>query len=149
MIYCSSGDLRRYYGLSESLDAALGYLAHCDLSMLAQGQNEVRGEEIFINRFGYDTLPEEQTAWEGHIRYADIHVLLSGEERIGVANRAALTETGRDEAVDFVDYTGEADVWLPMLPGKALILFPEDAHRVKVRLNGPAHVEKAVFKVRV
>ena len=33
-------------------------------------------------------------------------------------------------------------------PGDVLVVFPEDVHMVKVQLNGEAHVQKAVFKVR-
>lgn len=35
-----------------------------------------------------------------------------------------------------------------MHPGDVLVVFPEDVHMVKVQLNGEAHVQKAVFKVR-
>ena len=38
---------------------------------------------------------------------------------------------------------------IPMEPGKVLIVFPEDAHMVKIENNGPVNVEKAVVKVRV
>lgn len=34
-------------------------------------------------------------------------------------------------------------------PGKVLIVLPDDAHKVKIALDGPERVEKAVVKVRM
>lgn len=148
MIYIPRDQLARYRGISAPLDTAIDYLACADLTQLAKGRNEVDGDNVFINRFDYTTLPEEEASWEGHIQYADIHVLLSGEERIGVTNAARLTATTRDEESDFVGYEGPVETWCTMRPGDILVVFPEDVHMVKVQLNGPALVEKAVFKVK-
>lgn len=148
MIYTNLEQMERYLGLSAPLDTAIHYLKEADLSKLVKGRNEVDGENVFINRFDYDTLPEEKAAWEGHLQYADLHVVISGEERIGVTDAARLKETGRDEAADFVGYEGPVECWVPMRPGDLLIVFPEDVHMVKVQLRGQAHVEKAVFKIK-
>ena len=112
------------------------------------GRNDVDGDNVYINRFDYDTLPLDKAAWEGHAQYADIHVLLSGEEKIGVTDVSRLTATTRDEATDFIGYEGPVETWFTMHPGDVLVVFPEDVHMVKVQLNGEVHVQKAVFKVR-
>lgn len=148
MIYIPRDQLARYRGISAPLDTAIDYLAAADLKQLTKGRNEVDGDNVFINRFDYTTLPEEEASWEGHIQYADIHVLLSGEERIGVTDAARLTVTTRDEESDFVGYEGPVETWFTMHPGDILVVFPEDVHMVKVQLNGPTLVEKAVFKVK-
>ena len=149
MIYTTFDRLPRYRGISPALDTAIDYLASADLSKLTPGRNEVDGDNVFINRFGYTTLPLEEAAWEGHANYADLHVVLSGEERIGVSDAANLTPTTRDEATDFIGYEGEVETWFTMKPGTLLIVFPEDVHMVKVQRNGPCQVEKAVFKIIV
>ena len=149
MIYTTLDRLARYRGLCPSLDTAIDYLATADLSALQPGRNEVDGDNVFINRFGYTTLTPEEAAWEGHAQYADLHVVLAGEERIGVTDAARLTPTTRDEGSDFIGYEGPVDVWCPMAPGTALIVFPEDVHLVKVQKDGPVRVEKAVFKLKV
>lgn len=149
MIYTTLDRLARYRGLCPSLDTAIDYLATADLSALKPGRNEVDGDNVFINRFGYTTLPQAEAAWEGHAQYADLHVVLAGEERIGVTDAARLTPTTRDEASDFIGYDGPVDTWCPMAPGTALIVFPEDVHMVKVQKDGPVQVEKAVFKLKV
>lgn len=148
MIYTNLAQMERYLGISDALDTAIRYLKTADLTKLAMGRNEVDGDNVFINRFDYDTMPEEQAMWEGHAQYADIHVLVSGEEKIGVTDAARLTATTRDEANDFIGYEGAVETWFTMRPGDILVVYPEDVHMVKVQLNGLCHVEKAVFKVK-
>ena len=149
MIYTNFHQMSRYERLSPNLDTALRFLASADLTKLEMGRNEVDGDNVFINRFDYTTMPEEQAAWEGHKYYADIHVVLEGEERIGVTDAASLTAGAYDEAGDFIPYEGPVDAWVTMRPGDILVVYPEDVHMVKVQLKGACPVKKAVFKVKV
>ena len=149
MIYAKRKDLGRYLGMSSSLDTAIRYLQNGDLKQLHKGRNEIDGDQAFVNRFDYQTMPQEQAIWEGHIRYGDIHVLLSGNEKIGVTNVNALKETVRKPEEDFVGYEGSVTTWLPMTTEDILIVFPEDVHMVKVIDGESTLVEKACFKFKV
>lgn len=149
MIYAKRKDLGRYLGMSSSLDTAIRYLQNADLKQLHKGRNEIDGDQAFVNRFDYQTMPQEQAIWEGHIRYGDIHVLLSGNEKIGVTNVNALKETVRKPEEDFVGYEGSVTTWLPMTTEDILIVFPEDVHMVKVIDGESTLVEKACFKFKV
>ena len=75
--------------------------------------------------------------------------MLSGSERVEIAPPEKLTEFDRVEANDFYAYRGEGDYRLVLSPGDFLVVFPDDAHRIKMRVNGPETVTKAVFKVRI
>ena len=149
MIYTKLQNLSRYKGLGVHMDTAIGYLAGAELSRLEMGRNTVDGDAVYINRFDYTTLPEGEAAWEGHREYIDIHVVLEGEERIGVTDVSALTAGDYDAAGDFIPYQGPVDAWVTMRPGDVLVVFPEDVHMVKVQRSGPVLVKKAVFKVKV
>ena len=149
MIYAKRKDLERYLGISSSLDTAIRYLQNADLAQLQKGRNEIDGDQAFVNRFDYQTMPQEQAIWEGHIQYGDIHVLLSGQERIGVTNIEALKETVRKPEEDFVGFEGPVEVWFPMTTEDILIVFPEDVHMVKVIYEESTLVEKACFKFKV
>ena len=50
---------------------------------------------------------------------------------------------------DFIGYEGEVQVWLPMTPEDVLIVYPEDAHMVKVIDTESTLVEKACYKFKV
>lgn len=149
MIYGKRQDLCRYKGLYPSLDAAIDYLAGANLEELTPGRNEVDGENLFINRFDYATIPEEQASWEGHDRYGDLHIMISGRERIGVSDAGMLRRTGFQEASDFISYEGPVRTWYAMETEDVLIVFPEDVHMVKVALGEREPVSRAVFKFRL
>ena len=149
MIYAKKKDLNRYMGLSREMDTAIRYLQTADLRSLQKGRNEIDGDNVFVNRFDYQTMPQENAIWEGHIRYADIHVLLSGNEKIGVSNVNMLTETVRKPDEDFVGFEGAVQSWCPMTTEDILIVFPEDIHMVKVMDGESTLVEKACYKFKV
>lgn len=149
MIYTKRKYLHRYLGLSANLDTAIRYLQTADLTQLQKGRNEIDGSQVFVNRFDYQTMPQENAIWEGHIQYADIHVLVSGHEKIGVSNVGTLTETVRKPEEDFVGFDGPVETWCPMTTEDILIVYPEDIHMVKVIDTESTLVEKACFKVKV
>ena len=149
MIYTKLKNIERYLGLSDSLDTAIRYLLTADLTKLTKGRNEIDGDQVFINRFDYNTMTPEEAIWEGHLQYGDIHVLLSGQEKIGVTNVDMLTETVRKVEEDFCGFEGEVQSWFPMTTEDILIVWPEDIHKVKVIHGESTLVEKACFKFKV
>ena len=149
MIYTKRTNLHRYLGLSDAMDTAIRYIQSADLRTLAKGRNVIDGDQVFINRFDYQTMSQDQAIWEGHIQYADIHVLLSGHEKIGVTNVELLEETVRKPEEDFVGFEGDVLSWFPMTTEDILIVYPEDIHMVKVLDGESTLVEKACFKVKV
>ena len=149
LIYAKRTDLRRYLGQSSSLDAVIHHLLEADLTQLHKGRNEIDGDQAFVNRFDYQTMPQEQAIWEGHAAYGDLHVLLSGQEKIGVTNVSALKQTVQKLEEDFLGYEGDVAVWLPMTTEDILIVYPEDAHMVKVQNGESCLVEKACYKFKV
>lgn len=149
MIYAKRKDLNRYLGQSPYLDTAIRYIQTADLTTLVKGRNTIDGDNVFINRFDYQTMAPEQAIWEGHIKYADIHVLVSGHEKIGVSDVNDLTVTAVEAEKDFVGYDGPVNTWFTMTTEDILIVYPEDVHKVKVIDGESTLVEKACFKFKV
>ena len=149
MIYTKRQYLARYLGQCESLDTAIRHLQSTDLTQLSKGRNEIDGDQVFVNRFDYQTMSPEQAIWEGHAKYGDIHVLLSGHEKIGVTNAAALKLAAQKPEEDFIGYEGDVEVWFPMTTEDILIVYPEDVHMVKVVDGDSSLVAKACYKFKV
>lgn len=149
MIYTKLKNIHRYLGQSAALDTAIRYLQSADLRALSKGRNEIDGDQVFINRFDYQTMTPDEAIWEGHIQYIDIHVLLSGHEKIGVSNMESLTQTVCKPEEDFVGFEGPVETWFTMTPEDILIVYPEDIHKVKVLDSESTLVEKACFKIKV
>lgn len=148
MIYTKMKYLESYRGIHENLDKAIAFLKECDLKTLIIGRNEIDGDNVFINRFDYQTMPMNETSFEAHEKYLDIHLLLSGRERIGISDMANMKITGRDDVNDGIDCEGTIEQLIHMEPEDVLIAFPQDAHMVKIEASGTCTVEKAVVKVR-
>lgn len=147
MIYCKKSELFRYMGLSDTLDTAIRFVHNLNGANLVMGRNAVDDERVFINRFDYQTMPEETLLYESHVQYADIHMLLSGEEDILVADEKYLVEKERDEAADYIGLDGECEARLHMTKNHLLIVFPHEAHKVKCQIQKSGTVQKAVVKV--
>ena len=149
MIYTDIKHVEQYLGMDKNLDTAIRYIKKQKLEELKDGKNVIDEERVFVNRFRYETLPETETSMESHLAYADIHLVLEGSEKIGVAPVEDLTVTGINPQEDQVDCFGDLTARLPLKQGKILILFPGEAHMVKIMDQASCHVEKAVMKVKM
>ena len=149
MIYAKNTDALTYLGIHPNLDMALERINDRFLSGVGCERQELKGGDVYATRFTYETVPEEESFFEAHRNYLDIHIMLSGSEGVEIAPPADLTEFDRVEANDFYAYRGEGDYKLILSPGDFLVVFPGDAHRIKMQLDGPQTVSKVVFKVRI
>ena len=149
MIYAKNSDALTYRGIHPNLDMALERITKEFLSSVGEERVEIKGSDVYATRFTYETIPEEESFFEAHKNYLDIHLMLEGSERVEIAPPETLTEFDRVEANDFYAYRGEGQYRLVLSPGDFLVVFPNDAHKIKMRVDGPETVTKAVFKVRI
>ncbi len=149
MIYAKNNDALSYRGIHPNLDLALEHITPAFLDGVGYERVSLKGDEVYATRFTYETVPEEESFFEAHRKYLDIHIMVDGSEGVEVAPPGALTEFDRTEANDFYAYRGPAHYRLTLSPGDFLVVFPNDAHRIKMQLNAPETVSKVVFKVRI
>ena len=149
MIYANNSDALTYRGIHPNLDLALEHITPEFLARVGYERVELKGSDVYATRFTYETVPEEESFFEAHKKYLDIHIMVEGSEGVEIAPPDALTETDRAEAKDFYSYQGEADYKLVLSPGDFLVVFPGDAHRIKLQVDEPKTVSKVVFKVKI
>lgn len=147
MILASNGTALDYRGIHPNLDLALEHITPEFFSSLGEDRVELRGDEVYCTRFTYETVAGEDAFFEAHRLYLDIHLMLSGSERVELASPSALTQF--DQKGDFYAYQGEGRYSVVLAPGDFLVVFPDDAHKIKMRVDGPETVSKAVFKVKI
>ena len=148
MIYAKNQEALAYRGIHPNLDLALEHITPEFLASLRDGQRvELQGDQVYCTRFTYETIPQEESFFEAHRRYLDIHIMVEGEERVDVNRPEDLTLTEAQEGNDFYAYQGESWHSAVLRPGAFLVVFPGDAHRIKEQVDGPRTVSKAVFKV--
>ena len=149
MISDTLDNLSLYTGLSDHFRKAIDYIQSVDLCQLPEGKLRIVGDDIFASVSEYVSKPAAEVKWESHITYADIQIILEGEEKIGFTpvDSMKVSEV-YDAGRDILFYSGQGD-YITMKPGKFAIFLPGDAHQPCVVLNSPVHVRKIVFKVRI
>ena len=148
MIYAKNADALAYRGIHPNLDLALEHITPEFLASLRDNQRvELKGDLVYCTRFTYETIPQEESFFEAHRRYLDIHIMVEGEERVDMNRPEDLKLTDAQEGNDFYAYQGESWHSTMLKPGEFLVVFPGVAHPIKVQVDGPKTVSKAVFKV--
>ncbi|MBW6537534.1 MAG: YhcH/YjgK/YiaL family protein [Mariniphaga sp.] len=141
---------RLYFQNSERWDNAFQFLNEQKPGDLEKGRYELEGADLFVNVDEYVTRNEEDVLFEAHKKYADIQVLVSGEEKIGVLPLKSTTVTiPYDEEKDIMFLTAEEKNYRIAEPGKFFLFFPENAHRPTVKSDENSPVKKIVVKVRI
>ena len=147
MILGKLSEAKAYRGIHPRLDQVIDRLNDGFLSTVEPETMALEGDALYVTRFTYEPLPLSETFFEAHKRYLDVHLMVQGEERVDLASPEGLTLF--EQRGDFYAYRGEAEQSLVLRPGSFLVVFPEDAHRIKIQVNGPETVSKVVFKVLV
>ena len=148
MILADNRDALQYLGIGPHLDAALRRLSE-GVDDLEPGHYPMDGKNVWLNCFDYETIPEEESFYEAHELYGDIHIMTKGCEKVCISRPDELTEFERIPENDFVAYRGEAAHTMILRPGTFLVVFPGDAHKIKMQVDGPEPVRKAVFKFKL
>lgn len=149
MIYAKNSDALSYRGIHPNLDLALERITPEFLASVGPERVEIKGGDVYATRFTYETVPAEESFFEAHRKYLDIHIMMEGSEGVEIAPPEVLSEFDRVEVNDFYAYRGEGDYKLILSPGDFLVVFPSDAHRIKMQVDGPRTVSKVVFKVKI
>ncbi len=147
MIFAKLSDAVDYRGIHPRLDRVIDCLNDEFLRQVGTEPRKLEGDLLYVTRFDYVTSPLEETFFEAHKKYLDVHLMLDGQERVDVSHPDTLALF--DHKDDFYAYRGEAEQTLILTPGSFLVVFPGDAHRIKVQVKGPETVSKVVFKLLV
>ena len=139
----------RYLGISPELDIALRFLSSLTPGQLAVGSRvDLQGTDVFYT-VSEPTLSARPMTFEFHRRYTDIHVPVTGEERIALCPASSRpADTSFDSEKDIGFFPGRATNTVRIPAGWFCACFPEDAH-VPCLSDAEEHaIVKLVLKVR-
>ncbi len=152
MIAASISDLARYKGLNKNLDTAIDWLLAGGWENFPDGRLDIDGDNVFALFQSYESKKPQDARFETHRDYIDIQLLISGEEHVYVRKVDGLqivVPYTPDIEFQQVPANPEAHVCL-LIPSVALVLFPEDAHRPGVCIDGKqVQCRKLVMKVHI
>ena len=149
MIVARNETAPAYLGIHPNLDEALRRITPEFLSSLGSDRVDIIPGEVWCTKFTYQTISDEESFFEAHEKFLDIHLMLSGRERVEIASPKALTQFDSQPENDFYAYRGQGTHKLVLAPGDFLVVWPDDAHKIKMMLERPETVTKAVFKVKI
>ena len=149
MILARNGTARDYLGIHPNLDLALERINEAFFSKLGETRVDIVPGECWCTKFTYDTIPDDESFFEAHEKFLDIHIMLEGFERVEISSPDELTVFRSEPENDFWGYRGEGRVKLTIGPGEFLAVWPDDAHKIKMMVDHPETVTKAVFKVKI
>ncbi len=138
-----------YKNLSPNFNKAFEFLKQENIHQLENGKHIIEGDEIYVMVSEYTTKLLSEARWEAHKKYADIQLLLSGEELIGYApamDGKIIQEYNPEKDIMFLDVSGE---YIKLTPGRFAVFFPHDAHQPGITVNSRQQVKKIVIKVRI
>jgi len=135
--------------LPESIRQIFQKLRNGEFANLSQGRHEYKGDTIYISSDLYTTEKAETRKYEFHKRYADLQVVLEGEELI------YLSSSGQSQPQEVASNSN--DCWfvagiqdqsaLLLSAGSFLIILPETLHKPCCQTQQPGKVRKLVFKI--
>lgn len=147
MIFDKIANISRYCGLNPNLDLAFEHIEkHLDKM---PNHIDLNGTDVYGNVFTYDTVPDEDSFFEAHAEFADIHIMRAGIERIAVSDISVLEIDEAHSDCDFWAMHGPEEVSIVLSPGSFLVVLPGDAHKLKMQIEESAAVTKSVFKVKM
>ncbi len=136
---------------SKTLGQIIHHIINDGVDTYPNGLTEVSGSDVFVNRIRSQAKDVEDALAEVHDEYIDIHLVLSGKEKLGYSLRVNESE---DELEKFVDdaklshhMSGEQFVILEQ--GNYCVFLPGEWHRPMLKTLSDDHiVDKVVIKVR-
>lgn len=146
MILDHLANWQHYTGISVRLQRGLAYLTSIHDQHFSPGRFEINDEIIYGVYQEYIPRLVDEGKWEGHRKYIDIHYMLSGSERIYVANTHYLQAENYHEELDNQSYSGKGN-FFDLRPGDFAVFFPQDAHMPGIRGDFSLLVKKIVIKV--
>jgi YhcH/YjgK/YiaL family protein len=138
----------RYVPLHPKFAEAFAFLSQARLAELAPGRHEIVGTQVYAMVAKGEGRPREVALLEGHRKYIDIQMVLSGVEEMGWRPHTAESPvaTPYDAAKEAALYSGQPDAWVTVRPGQFAVFFPEDEH---APLVGKGEIRKVIVKVAV
>ncbi|MES2808970.1 MAG: YhcH/YjgK/YiaL family protein [Bacteroidota bacterium] len=132
-------------------DKAIAFLNNTNLDTLSVGKHVIDGDNLFASVSEGPTKEYDKTSWESHRTYLDVHLVITGKERIGMVDATTATVTNTyDAGKDLANYDiNTKGNYYVADNNTLLIFFPQDAHRPGIHVDGFDKVKKLVFKIKV
>ncbi|MBS1520509.1 MAG: YhcH/YjgK/YiaL family protein [Bacteroidetes bacterium] len=145
----NSVEFMKQYESNKALwDKVFAFLGDSKLATMAPGKYPIDGDNAYAMISA--GLPKKlgDVKWESHKKYIDLHYVISGKVKIGMAPVAKATVTeAYSESRDATNYNVDGK-FLTATPKEFFLFFPQDAHRPDIKVDGADSLKKLVIKIK-
>lgn len=139
----------RYHRNKERFDKAFLFLKNSNLSTLKAGDLELEGRNLFVRVSEYNSKELNDALFETHKTYTDIHLVVNGEEYIGVTDSSELIEnTPYDPNKEIQFHRSKNSRNLIAKPNNFFLFFPGEPHSPGLKIEKSIPVKKIVIKLK-
>ena len=138
-----------YHPLNPRLAKGFEFLRGTDFTKdFPKERRAIDGEDVYAMFVDMRTSPLTDQKWEAHRKYADVHYIVSGEERIAVQPIESLKEVeAYNDEKDYLLLRGPGG-HVDLRQGMFALLAPHDAHIPGLAISTSVPIRKVVLKVR-
>lgn len=145
MIVDTLEHLGRYAALGPRFADAIACLLHTDWAQMQPGRMLVEENAVWVNLTEL-ALRTDAPRWEAHVQYADIHVVLRGEETYGWGFAKRIQPVDREK--DFCACEEVREERFTLQAGEFALFLPGEAHAPGLTDVAGATCRKLIAKVR-
>ena len=145
MIFDKMENFSKYVSISEGFKDVYEFMQKNDLLALPVGKAPI-SDNAYLNRQQYVGKEEVDNRYESHNDYADVQIVLKGEEKNNYSFKCP--DPAEINAKDCYFTEAEKDVVLTLKPDNFVIYFPKELHKPCLKTSDEV-IEKIVFKVKI
>lgn len=120
------------------------------LNPVKEGRIDIDGDNLFCNVASYTVNPDNPLKYEAHREYADVQVMVDGEEVFGWANTKECNVTEDfEDGCDIAFMDAPNGQFFELRKGYFAVFFPEDAHAPCRKSENSDTAHKLVYKVKL
>lgn len=143
-------NLKLYPEFAPYAEVMTAFAQRAEAEKLPDGKYELDGENLFALVQSYTTKPRGESRIEAHKLYADLQLIVEGEECIGWTPVDGLEiEEDRTPGADILFYRGQTRSETLLLSGMFGYYAPSDGHMPCIAPGECAAAKKIVYKIRV
>lgn len=147
MIYGDIKDISKYKMISKNLSDAIDYILTENYKNGVIGKNIIDEEIIYFNLVD-GIMTKDENFFEIHKKYIDIHIVISGEEKIAFSSKERLKLKREYQSDDDSElFEGKIEEFVYLDPQKFVIFFPNEAHSALLKIKENKKIKKVIFKV--
>lgn len=144
MIIDKTTNLKNYIGLAKNLDNALNFIdGNYDLP---DGTHPFEGGRVVVGEI--TSAPLASKDFEAHQNFADVMIILEGEETMSYTAFEDMTPTTEYNTVKDVAFFSGEDITVTIPAGYFYLVMPGEGHKPAVHLEEESTFKKYIVKLQ-